>query len=172
MRYLLTALCALLLMSCLAFAQEAGSDAPMPEWNPAPGQIVHMEIPSLNLDESAAFYGNVFGWTTVPGPEGMEYMFWSDGGSGMGGFTVDAPPMDGGVVLYIYTENISDAYVAIEAAGGVPSGMEVYVGEGFIGMFHDPHGNLLGLFASEASMPHPELEEAAAEADPHAGHNH
>lgn len=174
MRFLLTALLALTLLSSAALAQEATDHDPMPEWNPVAGQIVHIEIPSLSLEESAAFYGDVFGWTTMPGPEGMEYLFWSDGGSGMGGFTGDSQPnSEGGVVFYIYTDSIADSYAAIEAAGGSPHGFELFVGEGYVGMFHDPHGNLIGLFASEASMPQEEEAPEATDAvDPHAGHNH
>ncbi|MCB1216768.1 VOC family protein [bacterium] len=169
MRFFVSALLALMLLCSLAGAQEG--DAPMPEWNPQAGQVVHIEIPSLDLDQSAAFYGDVFGWTAMPGPEGMDYMFWSDGGTAMGGFTGDGKPNpDGGVVFYIYSESIADSYAAIEAAGGKSTGMELYVGEGYIGMFHDPSGNLIGLFSSNQSMP--AMEEETEAADPHAGHNH
>lgn len=165
MRLLLTALLALLMLSAAAAAQNDAETGAAPEWNPEPGQIVHMEIPSLNLEESAKFYGELFGWTTTPAAGDEEYLIWSDGGQTMGGFSMHgAPALDGGVILYIFVVSIADAYVAIEAAGGTPLNDEMSVGEGqgFIGMFRDPHGNMLGLYSMQQSMPGPgeaEMEE-------------
>jgi predicted enzyme related to lactoylglutathione lyase len=172
MRLLLSAFIALLMLSAAAAAQ---SDT-APEWNPEPGQVVHTEIPSLNLQESADFYGGLFGWTTTPAAGDEEYLIWSDGGQTMGGFSMHAAPMDGGVVLYIFVVSIAEAYGAIEEFGGKPQWIEMPVGEGegYIGMFNDPHGNLIGLFSMQQSMP--TAEETAGEfeeaVDPHAGHNH
>ena len=146
MRYLLSTLLALLLLSAIAVAEEAPEES---GWIPEPGQVVHIEIPSLNLDESAKFYGELFGC-----------------GQTMGGFSLEgAPAKDGGPIIYIFVRSIAEAYTAIEAAGGEPMNMEMAVGEGgYIGMFRDPHGNMMGLFSMQQSMP--QADEDAAAADP------
>lgn len=161
MRILVSALCALLMLSAAVAAQDETADTAEPGWNPEPGQVVHLEIPSLNLDESAKFYGDLFGWTSTPAEGDVEYLIWSDGGQTMGGFSLEgAPAKDGGPIIYIFVRSIAEAYKAIEAAGGEPMNMEMAVGEGgYIGMFRDPHGNMLGLFSMQQSMPEPDAAE-------------
>ena len=45
--------------------------------------VVHVEIPSANVEAAGKFYQELFGWKLSPMPE-MNYTMWEDG-SGSGG---------------------------------------------------------------------------------------
>lgn len=106
--------------------------------------IIHLNIPSTDLAASQRFYGAVFGWTFTPNTEA--YVLFDDGGHG-GGFSLNtkmAP--EGGVLLFIRTDDIAETLAAIKEHGGsVISGQAPTGGGGYYAVFRDPQGNLMGL---------------------------
>lgn len=52
--------------------------------------IIHLNIPSRELNESAAIYGDVFGWEFTPNTD--EYLLFNDGGHGGGFYAVFEDP--------------------------------------------------------------------------------
>lgn len=106
--------------------------------------ICFVNIPSRNLEESAEWYGRVFGWETAPNTE--TYTLFMDGGHG-GGFTLQASPSaDSGVLLFITAEDV-DAKLAeiLEAGGKVIKEKQKTGGGGDYAVFEDPHGNWMGI---------------------------
>jgi predicted enzyme related to lactoylglutathione lyase len=108
-----------------------------------PSPVIHLNIPSLNLKESAEFYGRVFGWKSTPNTD--EYLLFDDGGHG-GGFSLKASPAQDGVLLFVQAEDIEATLDMITAAGGrVIATKRQTGGGGYYAVFEDPHGNLMGI---------------------------
>jgi predicted enzyme related to lactoylglutathione lyase len=105
--------------------------------------IIHLNIPSRDLGESAALYGEIFGWEFTPNTD--EYWLFGDGGHG-GGFTLNTSPSRDGVLLFIQGEGIEATLDKITARGvRTVKAMAPTGGGGFCAVFDDPHGNLLRL---------------------------
>jgi predicted enzyme related to lactoylglutathione lyase len=69
--------------------------------------IVHIEIPTRNFEESGEFYNKLFGWKIMPMPE-MNYSMWEpDEGPG-GGFNPlgDGVQIDN-VLIYVNSDDIA-----------------------------------------------------------------
>lgn len=110
-------------------------------------RIVHIELPSHDLEVSRKFYSSLFGWKFEAQPNMPNYLMWECGELG-GGFALTNEPIIGGVVLYIKVDDIPAKLQEIEAAGGKRLGDEYELpdGYGFCAEFTDPHGNKLGLY--------------------------
>ena len=80
---------------------------------PAHGRIEYLQLPTLDLERSAAFYRNVFGWSIDPRSGSFE-------APGMiGQLTTDASPATtGGPVLWISADSLYRVLGRIEANGG------------------------------------------------------
>lgn len=111
----------------------------------ANGKICYIEIPALDILRSADFYAKVFGWRISKREDGSTAF---DDTTGMlrGTWVVGRPPtMDPGLLVYIVVDDVPAVIDAITREGG-----EVVrsIGEETpeIGRFHDPAGNVFGLF--------------------------
>jgi len=114
------------------------------------GGICHQEIFARALDESAKFYGDLFGWTTSPHDAG--YLFWKDPGGNTGGFTTaGAPVTDPAATFYIKVENIPEMLEKVVAHNGVIVRQKTEIGgdNGFYALFRDPAGNNVGLWSAK-----------------------
>lgn len=111
--------------------------------------VVHVEIPSENVDAAAKFYESLFGWKIISVPE-MNYTMWEDGSGLGGGFpqVSDENPA-GKVLVYIHSDDIEADLQNVEKLGGrvVHPKMEIPQ-TGWFGMFQDPSGNVLALYTS------------------------
>lgn len=115
-----------------------------------PGRVSFIEFGATNLAGIQAFYGNVFGWTFESMPGMDTFIFWTDPGGNMGGFTTEMAPNAAGPVCYLDCDGIAATLARIEAAGGVTAmpAMELPMeGAGYIAQFMDPQGNKLGLWS-------------------------
>ncbi len=117
-----------------------------------PQPIVYLELGSTSVARAAAFYSRVFDWQfTDPGQRA--YTTFSTGESGIGGgiYRTDAVKPGGGIVPYIYVEDIDGCCRRIEQEGGriVVAKAEI-PGTGWYAHFKDLDGNLLGLFTPRA----------------------
>ena len=114
------------------------------------GGICHHEIYARDLNESAEFYSNLFGWKTSPHDAG--YLFWEDTGDNSGGFTTaGAPVTNPAATFYIKVEEIPVILAKIVEAGGVIIRQKTEIGgsHGFYALFRDPAGNNVGLWCSK-----------------------
>ena len=80
---------------------------------PAQGRIEYLQLPALDLEHSAAFYGSVFGWA-------IDISSGSFEAPGMiGQLTTDAAPATtGGPVLWISANSLYRVLGRVEANGG------------------------------------------------------
>ena len=118
-----------------------------------PSAICYVEIPTPDPAAAARFYGEVFGWTAEKSELSDEpyWMFRAGEGGLMGGFTAGEPVREGGVRLYLEVSDIPAALESVRQAGGtVVSGREAVGGDyGYVGVFRDPSGNTVGVWAQK-----------------------
>jgi len=107
-------------------------------------QIDYVELPMSDLNATKAFYQAVFGWRFED--YGPGYISFFDGRVG-GGFTTETQPPASGILLVIYTRDLSALQKAIRDAGGnivkdtfsFPGGRRFH--------FTDPNGNELAAWS-------------------------
>ena len=113
---------------------------------PGHGKICYIEIPALDIERSAAFYGAVFGWNIRTRADGTTA--FDDGvGEVSGSWVTGRPPAaEPGLMVYIMVDSVEASMKAVEANGGVivqPIGGDP--GE-ITARFRDPGGNVIGLY--------------------------
>jgi len=115
--------------------------------------ICHIEIPAPDVGKAKEFYERVFGWEVTPAAGIEGYWFWAcraeEGPRITGAFDPEAKPSKDGVNLVIEVADVAHALQHIEAAGGtcVKGRTEIGGDHGFYGLFLDPNGNRLGVWA-------------------------
>ena len=119
--------------------------------NPSPptlrtGKLCYLEIPALDVHLSAAFYERAFGWT-IRQRDSDRPSFDDTTGEVSGAWVLDrAPAAVPGILPYIMVADATAAVAAVLAAGGqivTPAGQ---YGTEVIATFHDPAGNLMGIY--------------------------
>jgi predicted enzyme related to lactoylglutathione lyase len=114
----------------------------------APGTLVWNELGSPDMDASARFYSELFGWTTSPMEGDMPYLVIaaSDGHSN-GGIR---PPMPPGTpsswLVYFAVENIDDAVARVTELGGAVLGEPTDIGIAKIAVATDAQGGVFALY--------------------------
>jgi predicted enzyme related to lactoylglutathione lyase len=109
--------------------------------------LVHWEIPSTDVQRSARFYADLFGWQMQSWSD--DYMLFSvEAGTGGGISKVDqvgAPAIS----VYIGVDDIPAMLAHVEALGGkiVRPKIEIGGNMGFMAFFTDPCGCELGLWS-------------------------
>lgn len=115
---------------------------------PTTTRFCYVEIPANEVEESAEFYRQVFGWQTRERGDGE--LAFDDGGSVSGTWKTDRAPMtDAGIVLYVMVDNAEAALEKIVEHGGkvvTPLGDLEVPGAAH---FSDPVGNILGVYQDE-----------------------
>ncbi len=112
--------------------------------------IVHIEIPTRNSQESGDFYQKLFGWKMTPVPE-MNYMLWESGMAPGGGFSpLDEIVKPGDVLIYVDSEDIEADLKKVKQLGGqiVREKTEI-MGVGWFGIFKDLTGNMIAVYTSK-----------------------
>lgn len=111
--------------------------------------IVHVEIPSHDMQVSGKFYAELFGWKVTAIPE-MNYATWEAGAPPGGGFNpLDEHVKAGDVLVYVDSADIEADLKRVEQLGGkvVQTKMEIPK-IGWFGVFLDPTGNAIALYTS------------------------
>jgi predicted enzyme related to lactoylglutathione lyase len=113
----------------------------------ANGKICYLEIPAGDVEESAAFFEAVFGWTTRRRGDG-ELAFDDAVGEVSGTWvTGRSPSADPGIVVYVMVDDIDAAVSRIVERGGEIVTPVTQLGEKDAhATFRDPAGNVLGLY--------------------------
>jgi predicted enzyme related to lactoylglutathione lyase len=109
--------------------------------------IIHVDIPSRNREESGQFYRELFGWKITPVP-GLEYSVWESGEGSRGGFpAVGKDVKVGDTRIYVDSEDIEADLKKAKALGAEILREKTEIpGRGWYGIFKDPTGNTIGLF--------------------------
>jgi predicted enzyme related to lactoylglutathione lyase len=116
----------------------------------ANGKICYLEIPARDIQQSAAFYANVFGWQLRRRGDGATA--FDDGvGEVSGTWVTGRPPADRpGLLVYIMVDSVETALEAVVANGGEivqPIGADA---PEITARFRDPGGNVIGLYQEPA----------------------
>lgn len=111
--------------------------------------IVHVEIPAVNVEAAGAFYQDLFGWKLQHVPE-MSYTMWESEGGSAGGFPqVSAENPAGQVTVYIHSDDIDADLKKVEQLGGKVLQPKTEIPQtGWFGVFQDPTGNVLAVYTS------------------------
>jgi predicted enzyme related to lactoylglutathione lyase len=110
------------------------------------GKVCYIEIPATNIEESSAFYAEVFGWKLRRRGDGR-VAFDDTTGEVSGTWVLGRPPSaTPGLLIYIMVDSVAAAIVAVVAHGGEivqPIGADA---PEVTARFRDPGGNVLGLY--------------------------
>jgi len=112
----------------------------------ANGKVCYIEMPALDVDVSAAFYGEVFGWQIRKRGDGR--LAFDDGaGEVSGTWVLSRPPAsEPGLLIYIMVDSVEATLKAVVGGGGrivQPVGMDA---PEITARFSDPAGNVIGLY--------------------------
>lgn len=110
------------------------------------GKICYLEIPTDDVETSAAFYRAVFGWETRRRGDGA--VAFDDGvGEVSGSWVTGRPPMsEVGLLVYVMVDDVAATVELVRANGGEivqPIGGDA---PEITARFRDPGGNVLGLY--------------------------
>jgi uncharacterized protein len=110
------------------------------------GKICYVEIPATDIQKSADFYTNVFGWSRRERGDGA-LAFDDSTGQVSGTWVVGRPPLtEPGLLIYVMVDSVADALNSVLAHGGQvvqPIGADA---PEITARFRDPGGNVIGLY--------------------------
>jgi uncharacterized protein len=107
--------------------------------------ISYLRIPTDDPQQTAAFYGNVFGWKVDTNREDPSF---EDGtGHVIGHFVADTQVAgEAGVRPYVYVESVDDTIEKVATHGGALVTGPYPEGDLTVATFRDPAGNVLGVW--------------------------
>jgi predicted enzyme related to lactoylglutathione lyase len=114
------------------------------------GKVCYIEIPATDIDASAQFYQNVFGWHLRTRGDGS--VAFDDGVGEVSGTWVRGrkPMTEVGLMIYIMVDSVAETIEAVRANGGrvvQPIGFDA---PEITARFADPAGNIIGLYQQPA----------------------
>ena len=117
----------------------------------ANGKICYIEIPALDVNRSASFYMEVFGWHIRQRGDGS--VAFDDGAGEVSGTWVVSrqAATEPGFLIYIMVDSVADTIEMVMSSGGTivqPIGMDA---PEITARFSDPAGNVVGLYQQPAS---------------------
>jgi predicted enzyme related to lactoylglutathione lyase len=114
------------------------------------GKVCYIEIPAIDINQSATFYQEVFGWQIRTRGDGST-AFDDAVGEVSGTWVVGRPPSpEPGLLIYIMVDSVAATVESVVAHGGKivqPIGMDA---PEITARFSDPAGNVLGLYQQPA----------------------
>jgi len=130
-----------------AVASDLGYEAaqPRPRW-------CYIEIPALDVHQSAAFYEAVFGWNIRHRESGRPAFDDATGNVSGAWVTCRPPSREPGLLPYIWVDSIDGTLAAVKAHGGEVVDTQHLDSPGgeYIATFRDPAGNLIGLYQTRS----------------------
>ena len=112
----------------------------------AHGKICYVEIPSSNIEQSADFYMNSFGWQMRKRGDGAT-AFDDTMGQVSGSFAMGRNPSEApGILFYIMVDDVEAMCETVKRYGGTivqPVGKDA---PEITARFRDPSGNIIGLY--------------------------
>jgi predicted enzyme related to lactoylglutathione lyase len=112
----------------------------------ANGKLCYVEIPAVDVDRSAAFYEEVFGWKIRRRGDGRT-AFDDTTGEVSGAWVTGRPPSpEPGLLLYVMVDSVASTIEAVVTHGGEivqPIGADA---PEITARFRDPAGNVIGLY--------------------------
>ena|SRR5213593_1640279 len=110
------------------------------------GKICYIEIPAMDINTSAEFYKQVFGWNIRQRGDG--HVAFDDGVGEVSGTWIlgRKAATEPGLMIYIMVDSVAATVETVVANGGTivqPIGMDA---PEITARFSDPAGNVLGLY--------------------------
>lgn len=114
--------------------------------------IIHIEIPTLDVKRSADFYAELFGWK-ITRDDGLDYTMFEPDAVPAGGFSkVPEESAVGEINIFVESPDIEADLKAAERLGGKIAFPKTEIpGVGWFGQFFDPTGNKISLYTSKKS---------------------
>jgi predicted enzyme related to lactoylglutathione lyase len=110
------------------------------------GGLSYLEIPAVDRRQSAAFYGQVLGWS-IERRETGDPRFEDATGHLIGRWvTGRATSREPGLLAYFYVDDIDDAVGRVAAHGGEVVEAPYPEGNLWVAKVRDPAGNVIGLW--------------------------
>jgi predicted enzyme related to lactoylglutathione lyase len=117
--------------------------------------FVHVELNTTNLDKAKSFYGQLFDWTLQDMPMGDGTYTMINVGQGTGGGMMTHPM--GGPSMWLPYVLVDDIEAATEKALSLGAtsikGVTEVMGAGWLSIFIDPTGAVLGLWKPKGQQP-------------------
>ena len=113
-----------------------------------PGTLVWNELQSPDLDASAAFYSDLFGWK-VADFEGMEdrYMGIENAGAHNGGMRTLQPPSPPSWLTYFGVQDVEESLAKLQELGGTKLAGPIDITMAKLAVVADPQGAVFALYA-------------------------
>ena len=110
------------------------------------GRLSYVQIPAVDVRESASWYERVFGWSVRGG--GVDHLSFTDTtGDMIGAFvTGRVVSREPGILPHIYVHGIDNVLGLITANGGEIVKPPYPEGDLWVATFRDPAGNVLGVW--------------------------
>ncbi len=111
------------------------------------GRIIHIELAAANLEKTAAFYTEAFGWKAEPSPFIGGYLVAETGeGDGIDGAIMSREYQQQPAIAWLQVDDLEAMLAAVGAAGGTVAGeVQDLPGVGRLAYVRDPEGTLIGL---------------------------
>jgi predicted enzyme related to lactoylglutathione lyase len=114
----------------------------------APGALAWNELQSPDMDASASFYGDLFGWTFDPFESSPEpYLVIKNGDRANGGIRPLTPGMPPNWLVYFGTEDIDQGLAKVAELGGTKLAGPTDIQVAMIGIVQDPQGAVFAVMA-------------------------
>jgi predicted enzyme related to lactoylglutathione lyase len=114
----------------------------------AVGQIIHVELPSDDLERATSFYSQLFGWDLQQLPEMPDYALFQDrAGESGGAIGLRGQTAPERLRIYVEVEALEAAVAkVIELGGSIAVEITDVPGQGRYAAIVDPEGNEIGLW--------------------------
>lgn len=115
-----------------------------------PGGVSYLRIPARDIEQSAGFYRDVFGWRLRGDPGSPSF---SDGtGHVIGHWRTDLPAVgEAGVLPYVFVTQLDDTLRAATERGAEVVTPPYAEGDLRVATIRDPAGNVIGIWAAGPS---------------------
>jgi predicted enzyme related to lactoylglutathione lyase len=110
--------------------------------------VVHFEIGGTDAARSREFYSSLFGWTVQTDDRGYGLVATGSADGIAGGIMQTPPGVPPWLAVYVGVDDVEKSLTRAEELGARRIlGPEPLEGVGMMGMFADPDGHMIGLFA-------------------------
>jgi predicted enzyme related to lactoylglutathione lyase len=107
--------------------------------------VVHFEIGCRDREKSAAFFGELFGWSTSEA--GPATMIDTAAGTGINGhITAMGHEPHHYTIFYVEVDDVAAMLERVGSLGGKTLVPPVDIPQGTFAWFNDPDGNIIGLW--------------------------
>ena len=116
-----------------------------------PGALVWNELQSPDLDASAAFYGDLFGWQMEGESTGAlgRYLMIKNGDAYNGGMRELTPPSPPSWLVYFGVEDVEQSLAKLGELGGSALAGLIDIQMARIAVVADPQGAVFALYAGQ-----------------------